>query len=381
MEVMKVGRSMPLFAVLFGLGGMSSPKPTILELTNGLALNKHNSSKAYAAVIDAGSTGTRMNIYAFRVPGNFIEMHYFDRLKPGLSALNEKDIESQVEELIERSEEYLKTRGVKIEDVPMVFQATAGMRLLNKDEAERRLGVVKHVLSNHNISYKEVCTIDGTSEGLYALESLKYLKEYEYEVVCRMGCVSGIGCESCKDVDLARISHDKLYGIIDMGGGSTQVAYDLKGNYDSPEIIKVGEKKVLAHSNLGYGLVEAMKKVDSGEDKCNTEEDCKRIFKTIFKEDNLPEINSVDEMYLTSFLFDKLRKLGLPSRTSLKHIIDRYSSHCAGPRNRFCKEVYYIIALLQRYGISEDRKIVLASNVGGVNLNWSVARALSLIDG
>ena len=101
--------------------------------------NKSNDEEAYAILIDAGSTGSRMYVYKISLNkwGKVDEVSDLEQLenplgkvKPGLSSLLDKkdEIASYLEKFIDSAKEIVPED--KWTSTPILVLATAGMRLL-----------------------------------------------------------------------------------------------------------------------------------------------------------------------------------------------------------------------------------------------------------
>ncbi|KAK6781264.1 hypothetical protein RDI58_023448 [Solanum bulbocastanum] len=163
----------------------------------------------YAVIFDAGSSGSRVHVFRFS--------QNLDLLPIG---------------------EY----GLEVFD-----KATAGLRMLKGNTAERIMQSVRNMLKNESIfEYKDewVSILSGTQEGSYFWVGLNYLLR-----------------------TLGK-SYQNTVATIDLGGGSVQMAFALsKENSEKAPINLDGEKYVLqkslmganyylyVHSYLNYGLL------------------------------------------------------------------------------------------------------------------------------
>jgi guanosine-diphosphatase len=132
---------------------------------------------------------------------------------------------------------------------PIALKATAGLRLLGEEKSTEILEAVTRLFEKYPFKMipNAVAVMDGADEGPYAWLTVNFL----------------LG-------SLNPNSKRKTSGIIDLGGGSTQLVFAP----DSDEILKVGPKesvydvkylgrriRTYQHSYLGLGLKEAQKKV------------------------------------------------------------------------------------------------------------------------
>ncbi|KAK1349656.1 Guanosine-diphosphatase [Hamiltosporidium tvaerminnensis] len=367
----------------------------------------------YVAVIDAGSTGTRLNIYEFLEPGYFLNSYFVAKSEPGLSTLRDRDkIEKTLKTILDEGSEFLDSKNISIKDIPISFQATAGLRMLSEDLTADILENIKLFFHAKQLNVKdyEIAVIDGMREGIYALESLIYLRTFEKNVIYNLFCknlerdnkLRHPDIEKCSEIILNKNEKDTrktTYGIIDMGGGSVQVALQLKNKDDNlPErdIIPTHSFFMYVHSFLGYGMKEVMEKIYNHSDfsyclqkDTKSLETCQDIFKEIFIDSNnteslkkikKPDINSVDELYLVSYFYDILLQLNIDKRTTLSQIKRNFLAKCSFLDTEFCRQGFYLINFLDEYKLEDDKEIIVTNQIDGFYLNWSIGKALSLAE-
>lgn len=221
-----------------------------LFLSNRKILPKEETLTSYAVIFDAGSTGSR--VYVFHFDQNLDLLHigndleFNKKVTPGLSSYAD-DPEKAAESLIPLLE---AAEDVVPEDLepntPLKLGATAGLRLLDGDAAENILQAVRDMFKNRstlNVQSDAVAIIDGTQEGSYLWVAVNYL-------------LGKLGKKFTKTV-----------GVVDLGGGSVQMAYAVSRNTaknapkvpdgQDPYIKKLvlnGKKYDLyVHSYLRYG--------------------------------------------------------------------------------------------------------------------------------
>ena len=153
----------------------------VLSFFVSLPAFSSSSQSPYRIYIDAGSSGARLGIMrvdyeangAFRVE----ELTDFTPKKSlGIHQLFGKaqaDISAYVHELMDYAEKYL---GMSLEKVPVHFYATAGMRLLSKEDQDQLLRqVVEALRTQHHCELIQARVITGQEEGMfgwYAVNSL-----------------------------------------------------------------------------------------------------------------------------------------------------------------------------------------------------------------
>lgn len=213
--------------------------------------------KRYAVIFDAGSSGSRVHVYAFDKNLQLVkigsELEVFVQKKPGLSsyALNPRAGAESLQSLLD-----VALKSVPVEQqstTPVLLGATAGLRLLPGDQSKNLLKEVETLLQNSAFKFKPewVSIIDGTQEGSYQWVTVNYLRS-------RLGK-----------------PFDQSVGIVDLGGGSVQMAYAISDDDFSKAPKPKGDEQsyvrkmelmgtsynLYVHSYLNYGLLAARAEV------------------------------------------------------------------------------------------------------------------------
>ena len=188
------------------------------------------------AVIDAGSTGSRLHIYAYDTDETNSPIHinelWSKKVKPGFATIdaNTNTIDSYLTILLANAPE---------QQMPVYFYATAGMRLLPQAKQKKYYDEVQHWFAQHNEwQLKEAKTITGNEEGLYDWLSVNY----------HLGTF-----ESAQNTSV---------GVMDMGGASVQIAFPIEKNSNinsrsQIELELYGKHyNLFVHSFLGLGQTE-----------------------------------------------------------------------------------------------------------------------------
>jgi apyrase len=214
--------------------------------------------KRYAVIFDAGSSGSRVHVFSFDENLQLVkvgsELEVFEQKKPGLSsyALNPKEGAESLQSLLDVALESVP--AAHHATTPVLLGATAGLRLLPGDQSKNLLQEVTTLLENSAFKFKPewVSIIDGTQEGSYQWVTVNYLLN-------RLGK-----------------PFDKAVGIVDLGGGSVQMAYAIsdddfssapkpKGKDQAAYVRKMelmgASYNLYVHSYLNYGLLAARAEV------------------------------------------------------------------------------------------------------------------------
>ncbi|MBA2651283.1 MAG: multidrug DMT transporter permease [Tatlockia sp.] len=185
------------------------------------------------AVIDGGSTGSRLHIYSYDVDQSQTAINikelWSKKVKPGLSTLEPNQAAMNA---------YFKTlfTGAPKVKIPVYLYATAGMRLLAQPKQQQVYGMVKNWFSTQpQWQLRAAKTITGTEEGLYAWLMINY----------QLGTLN---------------SDNKPYvGVMDMGGASVQIMLPVENaeSLNDSDLVQFNlygrQRKLFVHSFLGLG--------------------------------------------------------------------------------------------------------------------------------
>ncbi|KAG6875285.1 hypothetical protein C0993_009954, partial [Termitomyces sp. T159_Od127] len=161
----------------------------------------------YTLLLDAGSTGSRIHIYKFHNchASPTLEYEVFSQTQPGLSAFA-ADPARGAQSLDVLMDEATRVVPPALRAcTPVVLRATAGLRLLHGTRAEELLRAVERRLRRWEFVLLRgaVEILDGSDEGVYAWVTANYL----------------FGA-------LEREREGKTYAVLDLGGASTQIAFE-----------------------------------------------------------------------------------------------------------------------------------------------------------
>lgn len=187
-------------------------------------------NQACGAVIDAGSTGSRLYIYTIQEGSSLpiIQEVFSRKVAPGLSTLsgNQKQINTYLDQLFSEVSED--------SSMPVYIYATAGMRLLPSSKQTQSYAAIQSWFNNHpQWHLEEAKTITGQEEGLFGWLSVNY--------------------------KLNKLNSDsKQVGVIDIGGSSVQITFPAsEGDSDLTDVLNVNlfeqHYKIYTHSFLGLG--------------------------------------------------------------------------------------------------------------------------------
>ncbi|XP_052533791.1 ectonucleoside triphosphate diphosphohydrolase 7 [Tympanuchus pallidicinctus] len=227
------------------------------------ATDTEDASLSYGVVVDCGSSGSRVFVYVWPPhnghPHDLLDIRQMrDRssrpvvmkVKPGISVAAAAP---------ERATAYLRpllrfaaahVPAGKHKETPLYVLCTAGMRLLpERLQAAILENLVKNVPLEFDFlfskSHAEV--ISGKQEGVYAWIGINFVLgrfDHEDEEAAVVTVALGDQVES--------LVRRRTVGILDMGGASLQIAYEVPGSgaFSSPQQEEAA-KSLLAEFNLG----------------------------------------------------------------------------------------------------------------------------------
>jgi apyrase len=199
-------------------------------------------SQHYSIIVDAGSTGSKLHVYQYTTGAALpvVKEILSESVKPGLSSFtnNPEAAGESLKKILDDAVAALKTADIDPQTVSVNVLATAGMRLLPPDIQHSIYKNVKHYInSNYSFPVDQVETISGQMEGVYGWVDVNYLaKNFE--------------------------NSSATVGTIDMGGASTQIAFETSDT-SKPEdkiTVKIGKKTytLFSKSFLGLGQDQAL---------------------------------------------------------------------------------------------------------------------------
>ncbi|KAK7330515.1 hypothetical protein VNO77_24710 [Canavalia gladiata] len=240
-----------------------------LESDGEIGRTPHSTSSYYTVVVDCGSTGTRVNVYEWMVgvgvgvggvsKGNLpILLHSYPdnttktslwktscqyhcmQTEPGLDKFvnDSLGVREALEPLIVWAE-HLVPREMH-SHTPVFVLATAGLRRLPGDDANRILGDVEAVVKDHSFMFKRswIRVLSGREEAYYGWVALNY----------KMGSFDNY-------------PGSPTLGLIDLGGSSLQIVVEMDGAGDDMNVIRSKlssmEHQIMAYSLPAFGLNEA----------------------------------------------------------------------------------------------------------------------------
>ncbi|XP_012583845.1 PREDICTED: ectonucleoside triphosphate diphosphohydrolase 6 isoform X2 [Condylura cristata] len=372
----------------------------------------------YGIMFDAGSTGTRVHIFQFsRQLGETPTLTHetFKALKPGLSAYAD-DVEKStpgIQELLDVAKQDIPFDFWK--DTPLVLKATAGLRLLPGEKAQKLLQKVKEVFKASPFLVGDDCVsiMNGTDEGVSAWITVNFLT----------GSLKNPGRSSV--------------GMLDLGGGSTQITFlpRVEGTLQTspPGYLTSLQMfnrtyKLYSYSYLGLGLMSARLAIlggvegkpakngkelvspclspsyrgewehaeityrISGQKAVNLHELCANRVSAVLqsKVHRTAEVKDVD-FYAFSYYYDLAATVGLIDAEKGGSLVvgdfeiaAKYVCRTAETQphsNPFvCMDLTYISLLLREFGFPENKVLRLTRKIDNVETSWALGAIFHYID-
>ncbi|CAN1233601.1 Apyrase 2 [Linum perenne] len=250
--------SIPLLLIGFVLFVM--PAREDYAISNRKVSPSLKGTNNYAVIFDAGSSGSRVHVFCFDSRMDLVpigkDLELFEQLKPGLSfyAKDPRAAAESLTSLLDKAEAAVPKQFQP--NTPVRVGATAGLRTLEGDASDRILqavmmfSLVRDLLKDRSTFKSDansVTVLDGSQEGSYQWVTINYL----------------LG-------KLGR-SYASTVGVVDLGGGSVQMAYAIseadaakapkvtggEDTYVHKMLLKGVTYYLYVHSYLHYGLLAA----------------------------------------------------------------------------------------------------------------------------
>ncbi|KAJ7994195.1 hypothetical protein DPEC_G00263390 [Dallia pectoralis] len=238
----------------------------LARVTDLGATDTSNPNLNYGLVVDCGSSGSRVFVYCWpRHNGNPDDLLHIRqmrdqhrkpvvmKIKPGISELakSPQKASDYVHPLLSFAAQHIPKH--KHQETPLYILCTAGMRVLSDSQQEALLEDLRTdipVHFNFLFSDSHVEVISGKQEGVYAWIGINFVLgrfnhvESEKDEVVEVQIPGGDQQEA--------LVRKRTAGVLDMGGVSTQIAYEVPKSvsFASPQQEEVA-KNLLAEFNLG----------------------------------------------------------------------------------------------------------------------------------
>ncbi|KAL6729817.1 hypothetical protein Aduo_000836 [Ancylostoma duodenale] len=257
----------PLFLIL----NHSDHGSTITSYMQG---NRHTeddtNEKSYGVIMDAGSTGTRLFLYTWTSHSDkelisitpaldHLNNPVVKKVYPGLSTFqdNPHKAAEYVKPLLDYASQFIPHE--KLPYTPVFLLATAGMRLVPQKQQNAILNDLHTKLPQMTpmqIMKEHIRVIEGKWEGIYSWIAVNYI------------------LDKFKASNSSQSSRPDTVGMIDMGGASMQIAFEMepKDEFRSENVENVNlgcrddddryKYKLFVTTFLGYGVNEGLRRYE-----------------------------------------------------------------------------------------------------------------------
>ena len=359
--------------------------------------------KVHAVVIDAGSTGSRVLAFTFKKDFISNELVLQDELwkqvKPGLSSFAQDPVKAgeSIQELLNAAKDRIPDRYWS--QTPITLKATAGLRLLPKDQSEAIIAQVRTVLEKSGFKPDKnlIEIMNPMEEGLYAWFTVNYL----------LGSFA-----PNKDIWTSAAS-------LDLGGGSTQITFapktfpvaGIEGRkhfIHQVDILEGQPLDVYSHSYLGLGLMAAREAIfkKSLKSTCITSskalkfnfhgqeyvvskgdnaglDACLSTVQAVIKDNDVhqPVDISNRDIVAFSYFYDLAVEAGLISGYQGQVLVQDYknaaSKACLSSEESYaCLDLSFVYGLLSDgYGLPDSKLIKLYKKINGHEASWALGVA------
>ncbi|KAI1277974.1 Ectonucleoside triphosphate diphosphohydrolase 7 [Halotydeus destructor] len=200
----------------------------------------------YAVLIDAGSSGSRVHIYTWPPHSGdkrqLLKIRYLKdengkdvakRINPGLSSCSKEPSSSSeyIRPLIDFAARSVPSS--KHHETPLFILATAGMRLLDKSTQEAILDNLRRdIPKNHSFHFppNHAQVITGKEEGIYSWITVNYLMgRFDHSVNAEQPVAINLNNSPIT-------TRQRTIGMLEMGGASVQIAFEVTSKYELNEI-------------------------------------------------------------------------------------------------------------------------------------------------
>ncbi|XP_069467631.1 ectonucleoside triphosphate diphosphohydrolase 7 [Ambystoma mexicanum] len=231
------------------------------------ATDTKNPKLSYGIVVDCGSSGSRVFVYFWPQhngnPHDLLDIKQMrdrsskpvvKKIKPGISTMAgiPERASDYMQPLLGFAAAHVPVR--KHKETPLYILCTAGMRFLRESQQTAILqDLLKDVPLEFDFIFSEshAEVISGKQEGVYAWISINFVLGRFDHIEDEDDAVVAVTIGTQKDALIRK----RTVGVIDMGGGSLQIAYEVPSSVTfSSQQQEEAAKALLAEFNLGCDM-------------------------------------------------------------------------------------------------------------------------------
>ncbi|NXI36921.1 ENTP6 diphosphohydrolase, partial [Galbula dea] len=373
----------------------------------------------YGIMFDAGSTGTRIHIFKFtQQPKESPKLTHetFKALKPGLSAYAD-DVEKcgqGIKELLEVAKKEVPVELWKF--TPLVLKATAGLRLLPGEKAQKLLDKVKEIFQASPFFVRDNCVsiMNGTDEGISAWITINFLTGSLHDPQRRSVGMLDLGGGSTQITFLPRtkatlqtspaghttsfqmFNHTyNLYSYSYLGLGLMSARLAILGGVEGKPLgegeelispcLPPGFKSEWQHAEIVY-KIKGQKAGEPLYESCS-DKVAKMLYKKVHKAEEVKDL----DFYTFSYYYDRAVEVGLIDKEkggiltvgdfeiAAKYIC-KTMEISPGSSPFLCMDLTYITFLLQELGFLKSQVFKLARKIDNVETSWALGATFHYID-
>nr|CAD2123792.1 unnamed protein product [Meloidogyne enterolobii] len=276
-----------IYLIIILLNNLTSSNSINFSSSKGMDIKENLN---YGIIIDAGSTGSRLFLYEWisksdkqlidiKIVNDLEGKPVVKKVTPGLSSFAEKPdaAPDYLLPLLQYASERIPTH--KRPKTPLFIFATAGMRLLPLEKQNLIISSLRKKLPKIielKINPENIKVITGKWEGIYSWIAVNYMLGRFNSTTNSLSMNTQIGNN---DNNFKILERQKTAGMIDMGGASTQIAFELPLNLNEQQSKEEDENeniqiiqlisstkqflfKIFVTTFLGFGVNEGAKKYE-----------------------------------------------------------------------------------------------------------------------
>lgn len=407
-EIKRPKLFIPLFVLLFVLLLGMTCWVSILIFTP--TPDKSCDHVEYVAIVDAGSTGSRIIVFRFDARNKtsnelrLLSGDFFYESNPGLSSYLDKPDEGvqSIENLLNAARTFIPKD--RLSSTRLALRATAGMRFADKAKAAQLINQLNDWFkkSGFKVDEEPVQIMEGSQEGIFSWITVNYLmspKQSEQLAAMDLGGGSVQITLPTSDAEKASYNNTNLHDLTvdkkkisvftqSYPGGLEAALYAVLTNGNTTETTLQSScvHPGIVNASWTYQNVEYHVSGKQNEQNKTDVESCAKLI----KENVIPKINpkpvTLKQHQLAAWnkLFSITVGLGGLGNFSVASLNEEAKKKCAvkteaGSFQCF-KLIYTWTLLTDGFGLPKESKLQYTQRISGHYVSWTLGCALHLID-